>query len=83
MTQPRWVTSAWIKERETRLADFAWQGGYGAFSVSQSDVARVVEFIRRQEEHHRRFDFKSELRTLLERERPAGTLHGGPGSMGG
>jgi putative transposase len=61
------VTSVWIKERDNRLADFAWQGGYGAFSVSQSDVERVIDYIRCQEEHHRRFDFKTEFRTLLER----------------
>ena len=61
------VTSIWIKDRDPSLKRFAWQAGYGAFSVSQSEVNRVVDYIRNQEEHHRRFDFKAEFRKLLER----------------
>ena len=61
------VTSIWIKDRDPSLKRFAWQGGYGAFSVSQSEVNRVVDYIRNQEKHRRRFDFKAEFRKLLER----------------
>ena len=61
------VTSIWVKQRDDRMSAFQWQAGYGAFSVSQSDVDRVEEYIKRQEEHHKRFDFKTEFRTLLER----------------
>ncbi len=61
------VTSIWVKERDPQLQLFHWQAGYGAFSVSQSDVERVKEYIERQEEHHRKFDFMTEFRTLLDR----------------
>ena len=61
------TTSLWIKERDPREKAFQWQAGYGAFSVSQSNVEQVVEYVRNQEEHHRRFDFKEEFRRLLQR----------------
>ena len=63
----KWVTSRWIKERDPKLAEFKWQSGYGAFSVSQSEIERVVTYIEKQPEHHRDRDFKSEYRLLLER----------------
>lgn len=44
---------------------FAWQEGYGAFSVSASQVEAVKEYIRNQEEHHRKRDFEQEFVTLL------------------
>ena len=61
------VTSIWIKEQNPGHKSFQWQAGYGAFSVSQSNVSDVVRYIQRQEEHHRKFDFKREFRSLLER----------------
>jgi REP element-mobilizing transposase RayT len=61
------TTSVWIKERDARQRAFQWQTGYGAFSVSQSKVSEVVEYVENQDEHHRRFDFKTEFRRLLER----------------
>ncbi len=60
------VTSLWAKEHDPRWAGFQWQAGYGAFSVSQSETGRVKLYIEQQEEHHRKFDFKTEYRTLLE-----------------
>lgn len=44
---------------------FAWQSGYGAFTVSESQVAAVRKYIQRQEEHHKRVSFKDELISLL------------------
>lgn len=61
------VTSLWIKERDTKLRDFQWQAGYGAFSVSQSNADEVVTYIKDQKEHHKHFDFQTEYRELLER----------------
>ena len=61
------VTSLWIKERDPKLHDFQWQAGYGAFSISQSKAGQVVQYIREQKEHHKRFDFQTEYRGLLER----------------
>ena len=45
-------SSARIKENHRALAGFHWQGGYGAFSVSQSRVETVKAYIHNQEEHH-------------------------------
>ncbi len=61
------TTTLWVKERDRPFEGFQWQAGYGAFSVSQSNVDQVIAYIKNQEEHHRRFDFKTEFRTLLER----------------
>jgi REP element-mobilizing transposase RayT len=59
-------SSKWHNERLVRER-FAWQSGYGIFSVSASLVERVRRYIRSQEEHHRRVSFKDELMTLLKR----------------
>jgi REP element-mobilizing transposase RayT len=60
-------SSARIKEEGTALSDFHWQNGYGAFSVSQSNVQQVYDYIANQEEHHRMRTFQEEYRLLLER----------------
>ena len=58
-------SSKWLKERFPQQAEFHWQSGYGAFSISPSHVPAVKEYIRTQEEHHRTVTFQDELRTLL------------------
>jgi REP element-mobilizing transposase RayT len=60
-------TSKWMKTQGTVFRNFSWQSGYGAFSVSRSNVDLVTEYIRDQREHHRRQDFKGEFRGLLEK----------------
>ena len=60
------VSSAWIKE-DQRVRRFAWQEGYGAFSVSGSGVEAVRRYIRDQERHHRRRTFQDEYREFLEK----------------
>jgi putative transposase len=60
-------TSKWIKQRVTDLSTFHWQNGYGAFSVSQSNVDQVIEYIDRQPEHHRRMTFQEEFRAICAR----------------
>ncbi len=50
-------SSKWLKSKEQAYANFHWQNGYGAFSVSQSGVAEVVKYIQGQQEHHRRKTF--------------------------
>jgi REP element-mobilizing transposase RayT len=60
-------SSIWIKTKDTSLAGFEWQAGYGAFSVSQSQSDRVENYIAGQEEHHRRLSFQDEFRRLLEK----------------
>ena len=58
-------SSGWPNERTRSLHKFGWQDGFAAFTVSQSQVPRVVAYIRNQKEHHRRVDFKTELVELL------------------
>jgi putative transposase len=59
-------SSVWIQERAT-LPEFHWQAGYGAFSVSQSNVPAVRAYIRNQAEHHRQRTFQEEFREFLTR----------------
>jgi|SRR5579862_2083052 len=58
-------SSSWVKETDPRLADFAWQAGYGAFSVGPGGIERVRQYIVDQEAHHRKFSFQDELRAIL------------------
>jgi putative transposase len=60
-------SSKWIKDENPRLADFYWQQGYGAFSVSPSHVDALVKYIANQEEHHRRETFQDEFRRLCKK----------------
>ena len=57
-------TSKWIKQRAADLGLFHWQNGYGAFSVSQSNVDQVIDYIDRQPEHHGQMTFQDEFRVL-------------------
>ena len=59
------VSNQWLKGQDPALADFEWQSGYAAFSVSQSNVAQVMEYIARQGERHRKRTFQEELRAFL------------------
>ncbi len=61
------VTSIWIKTKGPQFKTFAWQAGYGAFSVSQSQSGKVIKYIQEQEKHHRKKDFQTEFRQLLVR----------------
>jgi len=60
-------TSKWLKTKGGVLAKFRWQSGYGAFSVSPSQVDSVRTYIENQETHHKRVTFQDELRGLLAR----------------
>lgn len=58
-------SSRWVHETFPRQRAFAWQKGYGAFSVSKSGEERLLEYIRTQEEHHRSRGFKEEYMSFL------------------
>lgn len=60
-------SSKWMKEQGPEFRDFFWQGGYGSFSVSQSNVEKVHAYIASQEEHHRRVSFQDEFRALCQK----------------
>ena len=57
-------SSKWMGEQGI---DFAWQEGYGAFSVSSSNLDHVTRYIRNQDAHHRKFSFEKEFRALLKK----------------
>ena len=59
-------SSLWAHETRRRTA-FTWQTGYGAFSVSQSNVPAVVKYIRNQDQHHRKVSFQEEFIAFLKR----------------
>src|SRR5262245_53752422 len=60
-------SSKWIKTQGREFANFFWQAGYGAFSVSQSNAPAVTKYIERQEAHHRKIGFQDEFRSFLRR----------------
>ena len=60
-------TSKWLKKQSTDLSDFAWQGGYVVFSVSESNCEQVKRYIAEQEHHHRKMSFQDEFRLLCKR----------------
>ena len=60
-------SSKWIHETVPELRAFAWQTGYGAFTVSYSNVDAVKAYIANQAEHHRRRSFQEEFVDFLQR----------------
>jgi len=60
-------SSKWINETFPDLGHFAWQEGYGGFTVSKSVVPDVEAYIARQKEHRKRQEFKAEFLELLRR----------------
>ena len=61
------ASSKWIKAVDARYRGFFWQRGYGAFSVSPSQLDSVVQYVEAQQEHHRTRTFQEEYRELLRR----------------
>lgn len=55
-------SSRWMKKHG--VTGFYWQRGYGAFSVGQSQIPAVSRYIRDQKEHHKKFDFQDEFRSV-------------------
>lgn len=58
-------SSKWINENRLINGKFQWQTGFGAFTVSQSQISKIVNYIKRQEEHHRAKSFKEEYVEFL------------------
>jgi REP element-mobilizing transposase RayT len=59
--------SKWIHDNFPSLKAFEWQDGYGAFSVSKSQLPEVTDYVAKQREHHRVKTFQEEFRALLEK----------------
>jgi putative transposase len=68
-------SSKWIGE----AMEFSWQEGYGASSISASNIDSVTRYVRNQEKHHRKFTFEEELRAILRRQ---GINYDPPDSLG-
>jgi REP element-mobilizing transposase RayT len=60
-------SSRWVHEKDDAGRDFGWQSGYGAFSVSHSNVESVIRYIANQEEHHRTLTFQEEYVAFLKK----------------
>src|SRR6266576_1330067 len=58
--------TGWMHDVFPALKDFSWQRGYGAFTVSQSNVEEVRRYIARQKEHHRKVSFRDEFIQFLQ-----------------
>jgi len=61
------ASSKWLKSQSASLGAFAWQRGYGCFSVGPADLPALCEYIAEQERHHQRRTFQEELRMFLDK----------------
>ena len=59
-------STLWVKAADSSLAEFAWQGGYGAFSIGQSQLNDLRHYIANQREHHHRTTFQEEFRHICQ-----------------
>jgi len=64
-------SSRWVHERWPERRDFAWQTGYGAFSVSESGMDAVRDYISHQQEHHEKRSFQEEFLSFLRKNKIA------------
>ena len=76
ISQADWVkelkraSTIWLRQEQgAAFKDFSWQGGYGIFSVSASNLETVEEYIAKQEEHHRTKTFQEEFLSFLKKHR--------------
>jgi putative transposase len=60
-------STLWLKGKYKGLSEFAWQGGYGIFSIGFSQIGSVRRYIAGQEQHHRKVSFQDEFRLFLKR----------------
>lgn len=60
-------SSKWVNQRDDRRVRFAWQTGYAAFSVSESQVPKIRRYIQDQPEHHKVRTFRDEFIKILKR----------------
>jgi putative transposase len=67
LQQIKGSSSKWIHETYPDLQVFSWQDGYAAFSVSYSELDKVVSYIKNQQAHHKKLTFEEELISLLEK----------------
>ncbi len=59
-------SSVWINQNKLTRGRFSWQEGYGAFSYSKSQLTKVIDYIEKQEEHHKKRSFTDEYKKILQ-----------------
>ena len=62
-------SSKWINERKIVAGNFSWQRGYGIFSVSESQIQKLFQYIGNQKEHHKQISFEDEMENFLSKHR--------------
>jgi putative transposase len=60
-------SSKWINDNKKCDVNFSWQGGFGAFSYAKSQVEKVIKYIAKQEEHHKKVNFLDEYKAILKK----------------
>ncbi len=63
--QIKGASSHWINEQDLITSKFLWQTGYAAYSVSESQLKKVYQYIKNQKSHHRKQDFTQEYETFI------------------
>ena len=61
------ISSKFINDRHWLPGEFQWQEGYGAFSYARSQLSDVINYINKQEDHHKKFTFKEEYMKFLKK----------------
>ena len=61
------ASSYWIKTKDAKFKSFQWQAGFGAFSIGQSQLETVKQYIANQKEHHKIELFEDEYRKFLQK----------------
>jgi len=69
--QTKTESTKWLKKQGPQFAEFHWQSGYGIFSVSESKVEQVTQYIANQARHHQAMTFQDEFRLLCQRHKVA------------
>ena len=65
MREVKSYSTKWINDRNLAKGRFEWQSGFGGFAYSKRDIPNVVNYIKNQEDHHRKKSFKAEYEALL------------------
>jgi len=65
LKQVKQASSKWIKSKGDDFSGFAWQAGYGTFSIGASSVQALKRYILNQKTHHKKLSFEEEYRMLL------------------
>lgn len=59
------TSNHWLEKQDARFSAFAWQRGYGIFSIGKSQLPALIDYIDNQEDHHRTRSFQEEFRSML------------------